>query len=397
MKRIGIFIFKVVVAVLGIGLGGWLAVVAIGKIPEFKLPRNHQILSLMGIHQHEVVGFLPYWLVNKAQDYSPYLTTLTYFGLTINPDGTIKERSNPQELEPGFNMLNKLALIKILEDAKSKGVKLSLLVANMNHGEILELVSNPENHGKTLVNEVEPIMRERGYSDLNLDFESFTESSESARLQFTQFVRTVKEELTKRQLGTLTVDMSPSVMTHSYIIDPKSIGEIADWVVLMTYDYHYTGSLVTGPVAPLGGAGEQREFDVQIAIREMPNVIPQRKLLLGLPLYGYEWETIDATQSAGVIPGSGRTATNARVEELLADCLQCITGREPSSGERYIIYPDPKDASYRIIFYGDNDLMTEKLTKVTSWGGAAVWALGYESKIGLEPLKSFKNQQLLSP
>jgi hypothetical protein len=76
MRRIGIFLFKILIGTVGIGLGGWLTFVEIQKIPEFRLPRNHKILKLMGIHHHEVVGFLPFWLVNKAQDYSPYLTTI---------------------------------------------------------------------------------------------------------------------------------------------------------------------------------------------------------------------------------------------------------------------------------------------------------------------------------
>jgi len=36
----------------------------------------------------------------------------------------------------------------------------------------------------------------------------------------------------------------------------------------MTYDYHYTGSLVSGAVSPMGGAGINAEFDTETGVKE---------------------------------------------------------------------------------------------------------------------------------
>jgi spore germination protein YaaH len=72
------------------------------------------------------------------------------------------------------------------------------------------------------------------------------------------------------------------------------MSKIADNIVLMAYDYHSTSSFVTGPVAPLSGAGIMSEYDVTAAVEKTLDLIPPQKLVLGIPLYGYEWETLDA-------------------------------------------------------------------------------------------------------
>ncbi len=64
------------------------------------------VSSKVGIQHREVIGFLPYWLIDKAdKDYSPYITTLTYFGLTVGPDGAIQKYIKPGEKEPGWYAL----------------------------------------------------------------------------------------------------------------------------------------------------------------------------------------------------------------------------------------------------------------------------------------------------
>lgn len=339
-----------------------------------------------------IIGFLPFWLVDDDKNYSPYITTLTYFGLTIDSDGTILKMNDEQEGEPGWHMLNSGGIDDILTQAKRDDLNLSLLIFSADEDMIGEIISDPIPHARNLVEEVGPIMKEYGFTDLNLDIESVKEASPEARKNFTAFVKELKKGIDDENLGTLTIDASPTVLIKDYLINLTEVAPLVDYVVLMTYDYHYPGSYVTGPVAPLGGAGIISEFDSEKGVEEALKIMPKEKIMLGLPLYGYEWETIRDHSRAGVIPGTGITASNKRVEELLEDCSDCMINIETDAQESYVVYEDDDTGTYHQIFYPDKQATKIKLEYAANKkiGGVALWALGYEGEDIMEPLREYK-------
>jgi spore germination protein len=211
-------------------------------------------------------------------------------------------------------------------------------------------------------------------------------------MHFTQFVQNIKQTLVQEKLGTLTIDMSPTDLIKSRLVDPKEVGKIADTIVLMTYDYHFAGSLVSGPVAPLGGAGVVSEFDVQTAVEKALAVIPTEKIILGLPLYGYEWETITNMPRSAVIPTTGLTASVKRISDFIASCATCSAQHDSIDAETYLVFADSKTGTFHQIFYPDEIVVKTKLdvTKKFQLQGVALWALGYEDEKILEPLKKYK-------
>jgi len=361
------------------------------------LPKNetvNKILSPIGAERRQIIGFLPYWLVASAdKDYTKYLTTLAYFGLTIEEDGTIRVYSNPNEAEPGrYALFHSEKVNNLLKDARNKNIDLSLVVFSSDEENIGQLIEDPQKHAKTLVAEVAPIMKEYGFSDLNLDIESVLMASDSARVNFTAFVSSVRAEMNKKNLGTLTIDVSPIVLFKKYLVDVPSIAEFVDRIVFMTYDYHYFGSSVTGPVAPIGGAGVEAEFDVEVSVKEAVNILPLNKIILGVPLYGYEWETLSDIPRSATLPSSGMVASNSRVEEYLASCKNCEIKKDGKAKESYLIYKDDKIDTYHQIFFPDKSATEAKikLAKKYNLGGVALWALGYEGDTILDPLLLFR-------
>lgn len=337
---------------------------------------DNPVLTKVGIQKPEIVGFLPYWLIPKAdKEYGKYITTLTYFGLTVGSDGHIQKLVNAQEEEPGWTTLKK-------NEFKRYGAKQSLLVISGDDGVISEMIADPVTSAHNLLSDVTPIMNEYGFTDLNLDIESFMEASESARANFTTFVQTVKQG-TK---GTVTLDLIPIALVKEKIYDAKALGVIVDRIVLMTYDYHYFGSFTAGPVAPIGGAGTKTEFDVETAVKEALKVIPAQKILLGIPLYGYEWETIGSAPESATIPGGSSIASSRRVEE----CATCSAVMDPIAKEPYVIYPE--NDYFNQIYFENEDAMKEKIKLAQTYhlGGVALWALGYEDSTMLNPLGSYK-------
>ena len=352
-----------------------------------------EIISPLSNSKNQVIGFLPYWLISSAnKDYSKYITTLTYFGLTLDTEGRITKLTSPTESEPGWHTLNTGLADDFLASAKKNKLQLSLLVFSSDQETIDQLISNPKINAQNLVADVAPIMKQYGFTDLNLDVESVLEASDSARQNFTAFVKEIKKNMDQRQLGTLTIDASPTVLIKNYLINLEEIKNSVDYIVFMTYDYHYPGSYVTGPVAPLNGAETESEFDTEIAIKVALNTINKNKIVLGIPLYGYEWETLDDTPRSAVLPGSGVAASNRRVEELLQSCSSCSAKLDSVAQEAYLTYEDTETNTYHQIFYPDKNSTAKKvqLAKKYELGGIAAWALGYDGDTILEPLEKYK-------
>ena len=340
-----------------------------------------------------VIGFLPYWFLNTANsDYSKYITTLSYFGLRVDQNGNIQKLLNPQQEESGWNALRSGKLDNFFNNALKNNVSLSLMVASGNIDSINGLVSDPVIHAKNLVSDLRPLIDKYKFLDINLDIEYTQSASSGARDNFTKFVKEVKNELKNNE--TLTVEISPTDVIRNSLIDPKAMGEIADNIVLMAYDYHSTSSFVTGPVAPLSGAGVMSEYDVTTAVEKALDLIPPQKLVLGIPLYGYEWESLTQVPRSAIIPNTGVAASNRRAEELLSSCSSCSAMLDKDADEKYISYFDQNLGDYHTIFYPDKNSTAAKInfTNKFQLGGLALWALGYEGNSILDPLTVYINK-----
>lgn len=340
----------------------------------------------IGLKQHQVIGFLPFWLIDKAdKDYSKYLTTLTYFGLTVTTDGTIQKYTAPGEAEPGWYALTSGKYVP------SPNLKNSLLIFSGNPDTINQLVSDPITNANTLMAEINPIINQFKFTDLNLDLENVLPASDSARQNFTTFIQQVNQSLPPTV--TLTIDASPTDLIKNRLINLAAVEPFVDYIILMTYDYHFSGSFVTGPVAPVGGAGTYSEFDTETGIQKALAVIPPAKIILGIPLYGYEWETITPNPRAAVLPGSGIVASNRRIEEFISQCATCSAQIETAAQEAYLIYLDQATNTYHQFFYPEIKATQAKINLASQYhlGGLAFWALGYEGNTILNPVAAYKS------
>jgi len=378
---------KLAIIISGLALGiifGFLIIV------NFIVPNKTSSLINPLAPKKIVIGFLPYWLLNTAKsDYSNYVTTLAYFGLRVDQNGNIQKLLNPTRDEPGWYALSSGKLDQFFEDAIKNNVSLSLMVVSGDTNSINGLVSDPILHAKNLVSDLSPLIDKYKFSDINLDIEYTQSASPAARDNFTKFVTEVKKELKSSE--TLTVEISPTDVITNNLIDPKEMSKIADSVVLMAYDYHSTSSFVTGPVAPISGAGVVSEYDVTAAVEKALDLISPQKLVLGIPLYGYEWESLAKAPRSAIIPNTGVVASNRRAEDLLSSCSSCSATLDKNADEKYITYFDEDFGDYHTIFFPDKDSTQAKilLTNKFQLEGLALWALGYEGNSILNPLANY--------
>jgi chitinase len=353
--------------------------------------KNSSVADVFKPPQKIVIGFLPFWLINKAQaDYSSYITQLSYFNVTISDNGSIQQYTSPGESDPGWHALFTGKVDNYLANAKSKGIDLSLTVFSGEDEKINKFLEDPATSAQNLINDLTPVISQYGFTDINLDIEKVADATPDQRKRYTNFVSEVRKRLDPKI--TITVDLTCiSFVKDTNLGDPKELAKVADYLVMMGYDFHNQGSYVTGPVSPQSGAGIVSEFDIESAVQAALTQVPANKLILAIPLYGYSWESIRSTPRAAVLPGSAFSISSRSVENLLTECATCSAEFDKTDAENHIIYKDTETNTFYQVFYPDKNSTQTKVdfAKSQNLGGMALWALGYEGASILEPLAGY--------
>ncbi len=325
-----------------------------------------------------VYGFLPYWNLNKVT-VQPELTHLSYFGLNISADGTILTQTE-DGTHPGYSKLDSNQLLKLSNRVGDNGDQLDLVLVQFENETIRQIVSNPEAH-QNLLTSLDSILLAYPIGGINIDIEYSGEVSDELRADFVNLIRKIDQHLEKKFGGIqLSIDMYASASSEKTIWDVKEIGRYVDYIVVMAYDFHQRSSAQAGPVAPLFGGSKLWSTDIHQHLRNYLKVVPKEKILLGVPFYGYEWQTDSRSPQANTYPDTGSTASYKRVKEILTrqDELQVETHWDDTALCPYLSYLE--DDNIYMIYYENPTSISFKLeyVKQLDLAGIAIWALGYE-------------------
>ncbi len=146
---------------------------------------------------------------------------------------------------------------------------------------LISSVVNNLSYRENLIQNLLYVMEEKGYLGVDIDFEYILASDRDA---FTEFVRRTAEVM--RANGyTASVALAPKTSADQQGLlyegkDYAALGEAADYVLLMTYEWGYT----YGPPMAVAPINQVRRV-VEYAVTE----IPASKIHLGIPNYGYDW------------------------------------------------------------------------------------------------------------
>lgn len=115
---------------------------------------------------------------------------------------------------------------------------------------------------------------------INIDFENIYKKDKDA---LTQFVREITPFLKEQGLVvSIDVTVPDGSDTWSLCYDRKALGEVVDYVALMTYDQHWATSPKAGSVAEITW--------VEKNVKKLLKEVPKEKLLLGMPFYTRLWQ-----------------------------------------------------------------------------------------------------------
>ena len=340
--------------------------------------------------KRETIGFLPSWSVaKKAKVYPKDLTQIIYFGLNVNKDGSIikYDENNLPVLE--WSYFNSDYFKEIRKEASGSGTKVLLSVKSFDNTTIDNITSSQIATSK-LAGELLVLIKQHRLDGINIDFEYFTDTNFPTSKYFAKFLEELSARLKKDNPKIIiSIDVNATVVVGDKAYNMTKISKAADQVILMAYDYRGQSSTRSGPTAPI--YGEINEHSIWESVGSLSGRVPDNKLILAIPFYGYEWQTFTDKHKSFTIEGSGALATYKRVKELLKERSDIIKSWDDISKSPWLSYV--QYGAIKQIYYEDDRSIAEKIkfAKEKKMGGIAIWALGYEGNY-IEPWKVIERE-----
>lgn len=222
-----------------------------------------------------------------------------------------------------------------------------------------EALSN-EKTRKKIINKTLELCKKYGMKGINIDFEH---TKIDDRDYITDFVREFRQAAGEEFI--ITVDVTPQISADvtKEPYDRKALAEIADYMVVMAYDQHWGSSDKAGSVAQYKWV----EGSINVLFRNIPN----KKMILGVPLYTRIWK-----EDGGKV--TSKTISMDEVARIIASKgLKPVWDKE--SQQNYIEYQE-NGADYKV-WIEDANSLEKKVSLVNKYNLAGVgsWRLGFET------------------
>jgi spore germination protein YaaH len=293
--------------------------------------------------------YAAYDKVNSLASLRLALSSLDYvspFWFYVDGQGQIEDRDDPEVT----------ALIK------SKGVKVLPTFRNKaSYGNFHAVLADPSTR-KAAIDNIIRLVEIHGYDGVNIDFEAL---SPGDRPHLTQFMADLSARL--HAMGKMVTQALPAKSEEKHTgwagaFDYAALGRYNDLLVLMSYGHRTANSRVPGPTAPLPW--------VEATVAYATSQIPPQKLLLGVPWYGYDWNTTKGPPA--------RSLRFSQTMDLAARFSVSPTYDEES--ETALLRYSQGREGHEVWFESPRSLEA-KLELVGKYGlaGAAGWRLGHES------------------
>jgi len=248
---------------------------------------------------------------------------------------------------------------EVFDFCRSNGIEIHPLVSNYAEHFSPELISEIINNETCVLNFIDSanyLLELYNCTGINLDFEGVPSED---REVFNDFLRDVKENLDSYIIS-IDVPAKSADWTTGWggAFNYQIIGEIVDYIMIMTYDYHYDGSS-PGQISPISW--------IKRVLSYATKTIPYEKIYCGIPLYGYNW------------PDNGESASSAGYSYFrdLADNYDIEPDRYSDSKELYFTYTDESDITWFAVFQ-DHISTQEKENAIDKYpiGGYCYWYIG---------------------
>lgn len=324
-----------------------------------------------------IYGFAPYWNLARVK-LNPPLTQFAYFALSLGADGNLLTTGDA-ESRNGYLHLQSSELADLLAEASEKDIEAELVIKQFNPEAVRSFLQSPQAQANFFT-QLDSLLLAYPFTGINLDIE-LLEGARALQPDFTRFVAALGSHLAQRKNKiNLSISLYPSAASGENIWNLTELNPVVDHFIVMAYDYHRRQSAQAGPISPLLG-GEVYQ-NINQHLKSLLELTPSHKILLGIPFYGYEWQTTSRNEQALTYPETGATASYERVRSILAqkDALRVEEHWNERALSPYLSYE--KEGNTYLLYYENPRSLTYKLDYVRQLhlGGIAIWALGYEGE-----------------
>ena len=253
--------------------------------------------------------------------------------------------------------------------AKSNGYQVWALVSNAFDKDLTHSFLYNSDARKHFINIMLEEALNYGYEGINIDFENVYLEDKDALTHF------IHEFSVYANRAGVILSMDVTVMggsdTWSKCYDHEKLGQIVDFLIIMSYDEYWASSPISGPVS---------SYDwVKHHMDQLAEVVDSNKLVMGIPLYTRVWREYPSSEKANQY----RTKSSAIGMEAQNNLL-----------EKYQLTPiwDEVDQLYYATFFEEDaqvkmwienaETISAKLNIVSELNlrGAAMWRRGFETE-----------------
>jgi spore germination protein YaaH len=329
--------------------------------------------------RHEVIGFLPSWNAAKEVKFdTSKLTQIIYFGFGVNSRGEIIQFGDDGSETLEWVHFKSPYFKKIREDAKKTDTKILVAIKNFDNKNIDDLISNP-NTSEKFITQLIKLVKDNKLDGVNIDFEYFTDSNFPTFKHLNTFFTKLSQRLKAENPNyIISADFNASAVASDPAYDMVKLGEVIDQIILMGYDYSTTASSQATPVAPLFSADGEASIDKSIS--SLKGRVHFDKVILAIPFYGYEWQTINNKFRSQTVPETGALATYDRVTQLINSRNDIEINWDNKSQTPWITYY--QSGAFKQIYFENEQSIAKKLDyiKKSNLAGVGIWAIGYEGE-----------------
>ena len=322
-----------------------------------------------------VSAWAPYWQTDSA------LSSFNDNRLVFSDLSLFAYEATAADVVVPFSGLGSDVLATYRTAAHAAGVKLTASIIDGTAArEMAAILADPASR-KVHVDTIIAFAAANDFDGIDLDYEKFAFSDgrdtwETTRPNWVAFVGELAAAL-HRDGKTLTVSVPSSGDYPVY--DYEAMGKVVDKIRIMAYDYS-TGA--AGPIAPI-------EW-VRDVVKSAKKLVPADKLVLGVPVYGYDWPVT----TVGTCPGTdddqpGRRNVSSKSAATLAAEKGIVPTWDVATAERTFQYTeqltgvDPAGTPVtctvtRVVWYADAQAVHDRayVAERQDLSGIAIWSLG---------------------
>jgi len=273
------------------------------------------------------------------------------------------------------------------------------IVDAMPSGGMADVLADPATRSAHVA-AITDLVMSRGYDGIDIDYETFAHGDprstwERTRTSWVAFVDELGAALHdagRRLIVTVPPIYDTGRTTESgyWVYDVGTIADSVDSIRVMAYDY---STSEPGPIAPI-------EWTRTIVTAVKNAVDDDRKVVLGVPMYGRNW----VTSTTGTCPSTAEGRTDVALDEVdaLAEKRGAVPMHDVSLGEASFSYELALDdgvsqcTQRREVHYVDEAGVRTRIdiAREERLGGVVLWALGFDSVtawIAIEPVATTRD------